>query len=319
MTRPVRLALGLVAALVVGWILYSTAQRFYFTPVREKQAEIDDLTSTIDTRANVNRARLRRQLQAIADRTLGSDRQTVDHRFRTHLNRITEDLGLNGATVGTAGASAERSPARTRFSRRGLQGELRDMIDFIELEGWVSAEGTLEQAVALVDRIEAEPWLKRIDQVKLSARDGGTRCAVSVRLTTIMLPDYQPDEVPHLEDYDRGRLGRYASILEANPFAVPAPEPRPEPTQVAEQPEPAKPVFPYGQWAVTGTAIGPEGAEVWLLRRSSGQTRRLLVGEAIGEARLLAAEGENARFELNEQQFLVSIGGTLADGLPGGR
>jgi len=316
MTRPIRFVLTIMVIAVVVWILYGTAQRLYFTPMKEKRAEIVDLESKVEERASTNRAVFRRRLQDIANQTLGSDRQTVDHRFRTRLNRITEQLGLNGAAVSTAGTSAKRSPARTNFSRRGMQGELRAMIDFIELEGWVNAEGSLEQVLALVDRIEAEPWLKRIDQVKFDAKDEGSRCAVSIRLTTLMMPDYAPTQTRESNQYDRRRLDRFAGLLESNPFAVERPPQEPEPTRVAEQTNPhppEEPTFPYGQWAVTGTAMGPDGVEVWLLHRDNGETRRLLVGQEIGEARLLAAEGENARFELDQRQFLVSIGGTLAD------
>ncbi len=317
-TRMRNILLIVVASVIGLWVVTSISRSTFFTPRAEKLQRIDDLTERITARTGINPMVMRRQLQGFSDQTLGSDRETADHELRTHLNRLAEQLGLSGASVSTAGASAKLSPARNKFQRRGVQRELRELIDLVEIEGWINAEGTIQQAVALLDALATEPWLKRIDQVKLTAKDGGTRCGISVRLTTLILPGYRPASELDVQPYESQRLARFASIVDTNPFALPKPEPA-APVQVAENPEPApkpKPEFPYSNWALTGTAAGPDGVEAWLHQQATGETLRLLVGDSIGKAVLLAAEGENARFELNQQQFLVSIGTTLNDRVP---
>lgn len=315
MSRRVRTIMVIAAAALFGvWVLSAVARAAYFTPRSEKLAQIEKLTGRVESMSQVNRVARTRQLQAYADQTLGGERETADHQFRSHLNRLTEQHGLVGASVGTADTSARLSPARTEFSRQGLQGEMRDQIDLIEIEGWINAEGSIEQVLAMIDSLNAQPWLKQLDQVKLSAKENGERCAVSIRLTTLLLPGYEPSREHEVQDYDEARLARFVGLLNANPFALPKPEP-PVRTAEGEDPPP-KPEFPYGQWSLTGTALGPDGVEAWLLQQTTGETRRLLVGQSIGNARLLAAEGENARFVLNQQQFLVSIGATLIDRAP---
>lgn len=315
MSAQLKRILIIAIAFVLGaWLLLTLSRHMYFSPRQEKLAKVDQLTDRLLDRQSKNPVVMKRALQTFADRTLGSSRETVDHALRTQLNRMTEELGLSDASVGTSNATVRMSPARRIFASNGLQGELRDQPDFIELEAWVNAKGSLEQVLTLIDRIEAASWLKRIDKVRMQAEDGGKRCAINVRLTTVLLPDLQPSSAPALEPYDRERLKQYAGLIESNPFALPAPPaPAPEqPVQVATQP-PSPPKFPYEQWALSGVALGPEGDEAWLRRASTGETLRLMVGESIGDAILLAAQGEVARFELNQKQFLVTVGDKLSE------
>lgn len=307
-----RIVIIAVAAVIGTWLLLTLSRQMYFSPREEKLAKIDDLTKRVLDRESKNPIVMKRRLQGYADRTLGSSREAVDHTLRTQLNRMTEELGLSDAAVGTTNAIVRLSPARRIFSSKGLQGQLRDQPDFIEVEGWVNAKGTLEQVLALVDRIESASWLKRIDKVRVQAEEGGARCAVSLRLTTLLLPDMSPSDAPALEPYDRDRLKRYASLMSANPFAMPAPPPKEKPARAADHSPPPPPTFPYEQWALSGVALGPEGDEAWLRRSATGETLRLVVGQSIGEARLLAAQGEVARFEINQKQFLVTIGDKLS-------
>ena len=52
--------------------------------------------------------------------------------------------------------------------------------------------------------------------------------------------------------------------------------------------------------------------------RVSGETRLVLPGGRIGEAALVEASGESARFRLGEAMFVVSVGKTLDDRVPVG-
>ncbi len=55
-------------------------------------------------------------------------------------------------------------------------------------------------------------------------------------------------------------------------------------------------------------AVGPGGAEVWLLKADSGESRRLGVGETFQGLVLVGAAGEVAEFRLGETRFSVTLG-----------
>ena len=67
----------------------------------------------------------------------------------------------------------------------------------------------------------------------------------------------------------------------------------------------------HRKWVLTGVVTGPDGVEVWLLHAESGQSRRLIVGQSIQGARLVAAAGVTAEFQVGEERFEVPIGGPL--------
>ena len=57
-----------------------------------------------------------------------------------------------------------------------------------ELNGWITAQGTFPQIVELIDAVAAEPWAKRIDQIKIDPKDNGERFGISIRLSTLFIP-----------------------------------------------------------------------------------------------------------------------------------
>ncbi len=320
MTSPTRMIAMAVGGVLAVWIGWSVIDSGWLTPRAGMLADIDELESSlVQRREALNRApRIRRDLVLAANRTLAGEVQAVDHRFRTRLNRITEQVGLASPSVGTGGTSVRQSPARRLFSRRGAQRAFHEEIDFVELEGWVNGRGTLAEVLELIDRIEAEPWIKRIESVGLTPRDNGGRFDVAVRLRTLFMPNRGPDETP-TEAYDGQRLARLASLIGRNPFRL-APDPPPPPAKPAEpeqtEPAPPPPEFPYGEWMLTGVAQGPDGAEIWLNSRKNQENRRLAVGDRIGDATLIAANGEFATFTIEESHFRIRVGGTLNDRQP---
>ena len=128
-------------AVIVAGILWSASKRLYAAPRAELHAEIEKLDGAVASYRKQldDDFRVQESLRATADRTLGADVETVDHRLRTRLNRIAEAIELGGATVGTGAVSVQRSPARSAFPRRGAWKTLRDAVDFVEVEGWVSS------------------------------------------------------------------------------------------------------------------------------------------------------------------------------------
>ena len=153
----VKIILPLAALGAAAWLGSMAARKSYFIPRAKLQATIDGHRAfLIDaTKERLDRRRVEAGLQDYVDRSLGGDLQTVDHRLRSRLNRLGEAVGLDGLTVGTGHASSRQSPAKGQFKRRGIQRELRAEIDFVELQGSISGEGTLEQVLGLTHRIQA--------------------------------------------------------------------------------------------------------------------------------------------------------------------
>lgn len=296
-------------ALVAAMVLWGAVQVVYYKPranalnarLAEATEKVRGYQDALDTRP-----RLQRQLREVIDSTLGGDVEAVDHRLRTRLNRIAEDLQLHQPSVSTGRPSARPSPARLLFPTAAR--ELRDELDFVELDGSISAEGTLEQVVALVDRIQAEPWMKRFNSVRLDPKNNGERFGVTVRLTTLFLPGQTPEGVP-AGAYDADRMARFASLVQANPFRMPPPvvAAPAQPQQPTATPQPR-----MEQWLVTGIAQGPDGVEAWLRNARSGESRRIGVGQRVREAVLVAANGDEAEFEVDQRRLVVAIGSTLS-------
>ena len=168
--------------------------------------------------------------------------------------------------------------------------------------------------------IREEPWLKRVTHVRLQPTDGGKRFAVTLRLTTLFLPGQEPQSPLEATDdpaADEGAVAvvggfeTYRSLIARDPFRLPSAAPTPEPKPKPVQPASARPPS-YSGWVLTGVAAGPGGAEVWLLRADSGESRRLGVGETFQGLVLVGASGEVAEFRLGETRFSVTIGQRLA-------
>lgn len=306
MTLLQKIILGVVATLVFAWLFGAGAGRVYFQPRETLSNEIASTTERIDryTSALAKVPGIEKQIESFVNRTLGGDLESVDHRLRARLNRIAEQLELADIVVGTGRAVSRQTPAKRRFSRR--ESKLRDEIDFVELSSWISVTGSLAQALNLVDRIEAEPWIKRIDQLNLDPKDNGETFAATVRLTTLFLPGREPRQQEGLP-YDPSRMNRFASLINVNPFRIP------EKTQQASPTLAVATMDALGQWTITGIAEGPDGLEVWLLNTASGASKILLPGDVFDTVTLISAQDDSAIFQTQSLQFVISIGGNLSD------
>ncbi len=315
MTRIVRIILVLTVISAVGWLGWRSVRGGYLSKRADLQQQIVSITGDVDRyRAAVREhTRIQDELRHYVDRTLGADLETVDHQLRSRLNRIGEVLGLEALSVGTGRTRQLASPARSQFSRR--QSELRDELDFVEVEAWISGQGDFDQALRLVGGVAAEPWLKRLGQVRLQPKDNGQRFAITVRLVTLFLPGRSPSGTLDGPGANPVSLEGYEQLAARNPFHVPSPPPPgPPPAQAAVAR--ARPSFPFGKWFLTGVASGPGDIEVWLLNRESGESRRLAVGDALENMMLTAARGDAAEFRLGETRFRVVVGRPLSDRVP---
>ena len=323
MRRWMNLLVGVALLAVFGWLGLRSFGSLYLEKRRTLKAQVERLDSDLRRfrAAADDHPRVIQAITGYADRTLGGDRETVDHRLRSRLNRIGEEIGLSAVTVGTGRVKSLQTPARSEFRHRARRA-LGEEIDAVEVEGWISGRGAFEQALRLIYMIREEPWLKRVTHVRLQPTDGGKRFAVTLRLTTLFLPDQEPQTPLEATDdpaADEGAVAvvggfeTYRSLIARDPFrlpsAAPTPEPKPKPKPV--QPASAQPPS-YSRWVLTGVALGPGGAEVWLLNADSGESRRLGVGETFQGLVLVGAAGEVAEFRLGETRFSVTIGQRLA-------
>jgi len=292
--------IGVVVVLAgLGWLGWAAVGNMYLDErvdierQRVKRIEIVDRYRT----AVDDSLRVRTAVQTYADRTLGGNLEAVDHELRTRLNRIGEEVGLGKLSVGTGRVRRMESPARSLPAFRRDKG-LRDEIDFVEVEASVSGVGSLEAAMRLVHRIEAEPWMKRVVQVRLQPRDNGKRFIVTIRLVTLYLPGRMPS-APLETVADLAGFERYRLLARRNPF------------HLAAKPAATPPAARQRTWVLTGVVSGPDGMEVWLLHAESGQSRRLTVGQSIEGVQLVSAAGDTAEFTFGEDRFTVPVGRPL--------
>ncbi|MBL9147974.1 MAG: hypothetical protein JNM94_04700 [Phycisphaerae bacterium] len=259
------------------------------------------------------REKLERDLKSVVNRTFGPDQAATDSALRSRLNRIGEEIRLSDLRVATGTPTMRTSPAKRLLPKVKDQ---RYYDDFVEVPATITGSGTLEQALRLVHRIEVEPWLKRIDSVGLEEEKDGERIKVTVKLTTIFLPDQKGTADLRPSDADLERFERLRPIVLANPFRVPTP-PKPQPTAVAADPAPPPPPapagFPYDQWLVTSLVSGPLGPEAWLRNATTGETRVVTPGQAIGEAIFVDFDVDIAQFRQGDASFRVQIGRPLTD------
>ncbi len=296
-----------------GWGAYKVGDGTWSGERGELRSTLNDLESRISTASTRIRQRTKQDEEAasFANRTLGGDAATVDSELRSRLNRLVEELDLAGNAVNTGEMTSRSSPRRSTFNGSG-KTKLRNEPDFTEVKATVSGEGSIDKVLQLIYRIQSEPWIKRIDEVSLNpVKDGDTQ-KVMVRLTTLFIPGMKPDAKAVVAAPDLGPFDQYLALIETNPFRVPAP-----PKEAAKPvPTPAPPPptgFPWHEWMVAMVAMGPNGWEVGLRNVVSNETRNLLPGETLADARLIGVEGDSAQFELAEQRFAVVVGNRMSD------
>lgn len=330
--RGAALALGaalVVAALGVGGYV-SGSGRFSAERAKAIRDESTYRAALVEIRdERTRRGKLDAQLRSFVDRTLGGTAETCDAQLRSRLNRLGEEVGLRDLRVTTGSAASRTSPAKAEFGRSGRDRALRDEVDFIELDASIGGEGSLEQVLRLVHRIEVEPWIKRIDAVKFDAVGEGERVKLSLRLTTLFLPGLDRNVELKVADSDLAGFARLASLVDANPFRVPKP---PTATAVAPVAPPSIPPvaavtdppateapptgFPYDQWLLTGLVSGPTGQEAWLRNSSDNRSATLLPGQSMGGITFLGFTADIAEFVAGESKFRVQVGTSLGSRLP---
>jgi hypothetical protein len=319
--------LGVVGGAATGYLIgegRGSAER------AKTLADLDTYVNVL-TRARESREsrpKLEGRLQGIADRTLGASLEAVDSEVRRRLNRACEELGLTEFSVTTGVSSARGTPAKKEFKRPD-ERKLRDEPDFVEVQATVAASGRPDQAFRLLARVDAEPWTKRVESIRLDPSGDGVGVRATIKLSTVFLPGLAAKSSLVLDPAALARANRYAELFASNPFRVPPPpvaatqvaaaQPAgtgaaavgaPTDATSAAVPMPASP-FPYGEWLLTGIVEGPGGPEVWLRHVPTGTALTLTPGTPIGELILRAVEYDFALFEGPGGSCRVQVGNNL--------
>lgn len=291
--------------------------------IGDDRADLDRRIATyINVLTTVREERTRRpeldaRIAAIVDRTLGTDLEHVDAELRRRIAGLCESAGLQNVTVTTLGASVLETPARRTFRKTSAEKAFRDEADFAMVGATASGTGSLEEVVRLLHGLDAASWMKRIESVRLDPDRDGSRIKVAVRVSTIFVPGGQPDPEGVPANESRRDLGRYAALIERNPFVLPKPEPEPQPVPVvAPEPPKAPVVDPLGKWVLTGLVEGGPGDEAWCRHRESGRTVTLLPGTKVdlpggGTVFLVEIKGDVATIRSGEETWRVLVGSTL--------
>src|SRR5687768_2102659 len=137
--RRIIVVAGALFVLVVGlFLLRSLADALYFAERRQLQHQIATDTGLLADyhKARVDHKKVKAEIQHLVDRTRGGNLETVEPRLRTRLTRLAERAGMTPPSSGNGTSRAKESPAKSAFSRAGLQRQLREEPDFVEVEGW---------------------------------------------------------------------------------------------------------------------------------------------------------------------------------------
>ncbi len=315
---------GAVVAILIGFMVGEKR----WTDERTKVlADISNFRGVLTSAraGRESRPQLDARIQAFADRTLGGSLETVDSEIRRRLNRACEEVGLTEFSVSTGAATVRSTPAKGEF-RSPEQRRLREEPDFVEVQSTLAASGRVDRIFALLFRMEAEPWLKRIESLRLDPSADGTTVRMTLKMANFFLPGKSPVAPLVLQPEALASASRYAALFASNPFQLATPPERavarggprgagqtPAAQQAVDPSALAAPnsPFPYAEWQITGIVDGPTGPEVWLRHLLNGTPLTLTPGGAVGELVLRGVEYDAALFDGFGASFRIQVGSNL--------
>ena len=315
--------LGLTAA--GSWGLY---EFWYDGPVSQSlneiaalQADIAKTKHTLDGDVTV-----RRDLRKFGEGTLGYKEDEVKHRLTTLLAKIAEQTGLSKVVVAHEEPIKGMNPlvsGKAKIQPK-VKAILNKEVDFYIMRASLVGFGDFSQVAHTLALLQAQPWASQITNVKLEPADADKK-TIKLRLdvATAWTPDLLTKELqePTLTGLPAEAEPGLAAWTGHNPFRIEPPAAAPQPPVVVAaqptgtQPQPAPlppPPAPYEQWKVTGVAQGRTGSQAFVLNTRTNETRTLLEGAVLEDAKLIGVEGERALFEIAGGKFAVAIDSTLA-------
>lgn len=251
-------------------------------------------------------------LEANFDRMLGSDIEKVDSTLRVRIAAMAMTFDLE-PSVQTTGTTIRESPAKREFKRSVAQRAFREEPDFVEVRASVAMTGPFDSIISFVYALDAAPWLKRIESLRLDPETRTNSVKLSLRLSTIFVPqkgEFDED----LPTSPRWPRERYALLGKYNPFALSIAEVAAP--VVPSIPSPGLSLDPLSQWRLTGVVIGPDGEEAFLINTLQKATLEVRPGDAFDGITFSHAEGEIATFSTQDGPFRVLVGSPLSEPLP---
>ncbi len=317
MTLPRRIILGAAGIAVVAIVAWA-ANRLYVAPAARLRTDLEKDRGVIRNfeEALKDRSRPGADLKAVAATTLGATEEAVDASLRERLNAIAAGAGLAEVRVDSHAPDPEASPAGRARVKGEMGRELRRRPDFWAARGTLTGQGTLEQALRTLATLRAQPWVHRVESFSLRPEGKDrTRFTLSVGVASLIMPDllgpsFTPPPVATLSESEALAL---APIVAKNVFKQPPPD-----QAVAQRPPgpPPGPPSPYLDWKLTGIVEAGSQVEAWMHNTRSNERLTLGVGATVADAKLLAAGGERAVFEIAGKRFEVFNGQTLEQRRP---
>jgi len=311
-----RLILTLVVVVAAAGAAAWVARDVYFKPAAEKRATL----ASGETRLKAvedeleGRHRLRARMDKLGTVMIAGPSDEFEHRLRSGLAAIARETGLTGVSLGNGRPSPVRSPVLGARGSSDLGKALRARPDFTVVRGWMTGQGTLEQATRALAVVQAQPWIHRVESFAIKPI-GGERAKFELRIdfATVLMDDAVRKVVEPwtLAPASEQSLASAGEVVAAEVFGA---EPKPAPV-VAAAPDPGPVPKPYGQWKVTGLVEGRD-VEALLVNDKTGEQKVLERGQRVLDAVFEDGAGERTVFTIDGLRHEVTVGQTLADRRP---
>ena len=315
-----RFVMTLVAIMVGGAIVWWTYGAMVAQPEQEVRAKLTSTQKSIESAERFNRSRVdvTESLRELRARTLGASSEEVEHNLRVLLGEIGRTQALAELVVDSRRRNVRENPAMRVATRTFRDKEERRSVDFVEVEGTLSGLGSVEQVLGTVATIQSQPWLKRVDLVRVTPRGDGSVVELTVSLRTAYIPGATGVMDPVALGEITQSQASLAVSLSGRSMFMPPPPPPPEPVQaVVEKPKPKpkprpKPPAPkYDKWRITGWAQGRDSVVLYLVEVSKGTSRVLIPGDEVLNMVFRGLEGPSVVLELDGIKYYFGEGDTL--------
>ena len=312
-----RVKLAVISVVLIGGAawgfhkVYQKPRKTLVDDIAALRSSIDGLEQMIDEVRDT-----KSRLEAVAATTLGDRQAEVEARFRSSLGEIARHTGLTDIVANSGSPRPAMNPASAARLRGEFGTLLKKGVDFYMIDGSLSGVGTLDQVLAVLATVQAQPWAHRVGGVTIKPTGPEDAGQFEMRLdaiTTMLMPEIvDPDSPgPGWRPLEPHESDRWAAIVQKNIFRVPRAEAPPVVAQPEVTPEPAKP--PYHEWRLTGLPGGTSGQVAGMTNSRTGESRLLEEGDQVLDAQLIYIDRFSTVFEIAGVRYEVLMGQTLAD------
>lgn len=316
-----------VGVVVVGAV---AAQMLVLSPLKKVNGEIETAQGAVSAleRQLEDSERVAKTLRERGAATLGATVDEASHQFRTRLSALAEARHMSRIVVDQKSGESTLNPlAGARGVPQSLMSvrtKLRKEPDFTLIRGSLKAQGTLEHSLGLMAAVQSQAWVHRVEGFSIRPV-GRERQQVELTLdvSALFVPDLVPRDYvqPAIDPVVAGRDAFVMRVASRDPFRYAAKaEPAsvvavvpPPPTPEEPGPPPAATPPAYHEWRIVGVMMGSTGGEAIVVNTRTGESRTVIVGESVLNAKLVECRDDGAIFEIDHGRFVVLSGGTLAD------